>query len=240
VSDLILDDLELELRKLPGVRSAGFDARDELLIIQLHVVPGADAEVSLPVAATRIAARHADRPVAVEVVRWRDTPPAGGDAPTTTPTAAPTAPPPPPPPGEVAHSAAAAAATPVAESTSTGRVRLLAVLSFPDTDELEVHLILDGRRTIGRAPASRGLVAALDATLAAVKDFGFTFTPTPRWARALESAEDESLISVALDEAEPGERVLYGIAPGTTPIDAAARATLDAVNRRIGRTAVRS
>jgi len=26
VSDLILDDLELELRKLPGVRAAGFDA----------------------------------------------------------------------------------------------------------------------------------------------------------------------------------------------------------------------
>ena len=40
VSELLLDDLELELRKLPGVRAAGFDARDELLIIQLHVVPG--------------------------------------------------------------------------------------------------------------------------------------------------------------------------------------------------------
>jgi len=39
VSDLILDDLELELRKLPGVRAAGFDARDELLIIQLPAVP---------------------------------------------------------------------------------------------------------------------------------------------------------------------------------------------------------
>ena len=32
------------------------------------------SEGSLPVAATRIAARHADRPVAVEVVRWRDAP----------------------------------------------------------------------------------------------------------------------------------------------------------------------
>ena len=82
VSDLILDDLELELRKLPGVRAAGFDARDELLIIQLHVVPGFDGEASLPLAATRIAARHADRPVAVEVVRWRDCPPeADGTAP---------------------------------------------------------------------------------------------------------------------------------------------------------------
>jgi hypothetical protein len=232
VSDLILDDLELELRKLPGVRSAGFDARDELLIIQLHVVPGANPEVSLPVAATRIAARHADRPVAVEVIRWREAAPAGTDAgspaPTTTSEES----------TVVAQPAAGAeeAAKPAAESASTGRMRLLAVLSFPDTDELEVHLILDGRRTIGRAPASRGLVAALDATLAAVKDFGFALTPTPRWARALESTGDEALISVALDESEPGERILYGIAPGTTPIDAAARATLDAVNRRIIRT----
>jgi hypothetical protein len=110
---------------------------------------------------------------------------------------------------------------------------LLAVLSFPDTDELEVHLILDGRRTIGRAPASRGLVAALDATLAAIADFEFSFAPTPRWARALESTQEEALIAVALDEGEPAERVLYGVASGATPIDAAARATLDAINRRV-------
>jgi hypothetical protein len=225
VSDLILDDLELELRKLPGVRAAGFDARDELLIIQLHVVPGFDREMSLPLAATRIAARHADRPVAVEVVRWREGGPdehAGGA-----------------PSGSLAidtaiatPSAPTAEAAPTTDGQSTGRMRLLAVLSFPDTDELEVHLILDGRRTIGRAPASRGLVAALDATLAAVSEFGFPLTPTPRWARAVESSEEEALITVALDD---GDSILYGVAPGTNPTDAAARATLDAINRRAGR-----
>jgi hypothetical protein len=224
MSDLILDDLELELRKLPGVRSAGFDARDELLIIQLHVVPGTTSETSLPVAATRIAARHADRPVAVEVVRWREMPAERAPAP------APSA-------SADADAAPEAEAKPKAEEEpkSTGRMRLLAVLSFPDTDELEVHLILDGKRTIGRAPASRGLLAALDATLAAIRDFGFALEPTPRWARAVESSEDEALIAVALDDSEPGDRVLYGVAPGSTPIDAAARATLDAVNRRITR-----
>ena len=111
-------------------------------------------------------------------------------------------------------------------------MRLLAVLSFPDTDELEVHLILDGRRTIGRAPASRGLVAALDATLAAVAEFGFPLTPTPRWARPIDSSEEEALIAVALDQ---DDGILYGIAPGTNPTDAAARATLDAINRRASR-----
>ena len=218
MSDLVLDDLELELRKLPGVRSAGFDARDELLIVQLHVLPGAATEGSLPLAATRIAARHADRPVAVEVVRWREP---DGNA----PAAAAAAPAP----------AAAPAESSTEEATSTKRLRLLAVLSFPDTDELEVHLILDGRRTIGRAPASRGLVAALDATLAAIADFEFPFSPTPRWARALESTQEEALIAVALDEGDPSERVLYGVASGATPIDAAARATLDAINRRVTR-----
>jgi hypothetical protein len=222
VSDLILDDLELELRKLPGVRAAGFDVRDDLLIVQLHVVPGAGGEGSLPVAATRIAARHADRPVAVEVVRWRDAP--LGSGPLSRPEEAVTAP--------GANERRGAAGTVADHGESTGRMRLLAVLSFPDTDELEVHLILDGRRTIGRAPASRGLVAALDATLAAVKDFGFPLDPTPQWARALESTAEEALVAVALDEGSGGG-VLYGVAAGATPIDAAARATLDAVNRKI-------
>lgn len=229
MSDLILDDLELELRKLPGVRSAGFDARDELLIIQLHVVPGFDREVSLPLAATRIAARHADRPVAVEVVRWREGPPdthAGApSSPSDAAVAAPSA-----PEAETETEAETAVA-----DQRTGRMRLLAVLSFPDTDELEVHLILDGRRTIGRAPVSRGLVAALDATLAAVAEFGFPLTLKPRWAREVEVSAEEALIAVALDD-QGAERLLYGIAPGTNPTDAAARATLDAINRRASRT----
>jgi hypothetical protein len=223
VSDLILDDLELELRKLPGVRAAGFDARDELLIIQLHVVPGFEGEGSLPLAATRIAARHADRPVAVEVVRWKDSAPEGDSGATAVQA-----------PASDATSEPSAPAAPAAEGASTGRMRLLAVLSFPDTDELEVHLILDGRRRIGRAPASRGLVAALDATLAAVREFGFALAPTPRWARAIESSEEDALIAVALDD-ESDEDILYGIAPGTNAHDAAARATLDAINRRATR-----
>ena len=171
MSDLILDDLELELRKLPGVRAAGFDARDELLIIQLHVVPGEPTTGGASLAATRIAARHADRPVAVEVFCGV----AAGGSGTQSPTAARRR------PLTTATDASRArcrtrstgqAAQPAAEHEPTSRMRLLAVLSFPDTDELEVHLILDGRRTIGRAPASRGLVGAIDATIAAVRDFG--------------------------------------------------------------------
>ena len=76
-----IDDLELELRKLPGVRAAGFEDTDDMLLVQLHVESrpeGIDrshrSEQPVPVSASRIAARHSDRPVAVEVVRWRTAP----------------------------------------------------------------------------------------------------------------------------------------------------------------------
>ncbi len=58
-----LDDLELELRKLPGVRAAGFDERDDVLLIQLHVAGETPEQQPVPVSASLIAARHSDRQV---------------------------------------------------------------------------------------------------------------------------------------------------------------------------------
>ena len=56
-----LDDLELELRKLPGVKAAGFDERDDVLLVQLHVGDRADSpEHPVPIDASRIVARHVD------------------------------------------------------------------------------------------------------------------------------------------------------------------------------------
>jgi hypothetical protein len=210
-----LDDLELELRKLPGVHSAGFEERDDVLLIQLHAGPER-SEQPLPVAATRIAARHSDRPVAVEVVRWRD-------APAHAPLPAPAAP--------AVTSGTGEGGDGEGEEEST-RPRLLAVLAFPDTDEVEVHLILDGRRTIGRAPGSRGLVGVAEATIEALSGFGADFEPKPRWARPLEPNGDDTmvLIAVAIDDDDVAR---YGLAVGASSIDATARATLDALNRRL-------
>src|SRR5436309_7593752 len=135
-----LDDLELELRKLPGVRAAGFEERDEMLLVQLHVADKPErTEIPVPVSASRIAARHSDRPVAVEIVRWRTTA-AVAPAPAPVESA--------PAPAPVATGDEEGEASEEGESR---RARLLAVLAFPDTDELEVHLILEGKRTIGRA-----------------------------------------------------------------------------------------
>jgi hypothetical protein len=218
-----LDDLELELRKLPGVRAAGFEERDDMLLVQLHVADKAErTEVPVPVSASRIAARHSDRPVAVEVVRWRF-------------------------PGRANEAPAlpAVSAVPVPEhgrgddeaETDARRARLLAVLAFPDTDELEVHLILEGKRTIGRAAASSGLVGAVEATIDAVRGLGAPFEPHARWARALDDAGDDDrvVVAVALSDTDEDVQLQYGLAAGASPIDAAARSTLDALNRRLAR-----
>jgi len=251
-----IDDLELELRKLPGVRAAGFEDSDDMLVVQLHVADRTErinrtdrSDVSVPVSASRIAARHSDRPVAVEVVRWR-TPPTPAPLPAAEPVAPEAAPRETaaaevaPPEAGAAESGAAAAtvidATVDEVASEQTRTRLLAVLAFPDTDELEVHLVLEGRRTIGRAPASRGIDGAVEATIDAVRDLGAGFHPRLRWARALTDAEvgpgDQEVVGVALDGVDSRALLHYGMAAGTSLIDAAARATLDALNRRLSRT----
>src|SRR2546423_15068801 len=107
-----LDDLELELRKLPGVKAAGFDEREDMLLVQLHLGDRVDApEHPVPIDASRIVARHIEERTAVEIVRWRTIPtpagptPAGAAPPpapavdlTTPPPAPAPAPPPAPPP----------------------------------------------------------------------------------------------------------------------------------------------
>jgi hypothetical protein len=219
-----LDDLEIELRKLPGVRAAGFSERDDVLLVQLQV--GEASEAGLPLQASRIAHRHSERPVAVELVRWRNF-----AAPTGTP--APT--PPPAPTAEAAPIGEASEAPAVdLREPSERRVRLLAVLTFPDTDELEVHLTLDGRRTIGRAAASRGLLGAVEATLDALRAFAPTLTLESGWARPIDVASDEPFL-VACEVSAGVGSARHGIATGGSPIEAAARASLHALNRTLAR-----
>ena len=229
-----IDDLELELRKLPGVRAAGFDEIDDVLMVQLHVSDRDEraerAERSehsdrpLPVTASRIAARHSDRPVTMEVIRWRSLPVDARTAPLVSGT-----------------ESAAGAPTEGTFTPRPNRARLLAVLAFPDTDELEVHLVLEGRRTIGRAPASAGIEGAVVATIDAVHDLGTGIEAQLRWARPLDESgqgdEGEQVaVALALDGDDGPTTLHYGLAGGASLIDAAARATLDALNRRLSRS----
>jgi len=199
-----LDDLEFSLRRLPGVRAVGFTAAPDLLLVRLHV--GSDTTVpDLPTSAARLAGRSSDRPVAIEVVR-------SGTGPRSAPPATEA-----PSPADVAP-----------------RPRLLAVLAFPETDEIEVHLAHAGRRVVGRARAGGGLAAAAEATTAALHELDGRARARVRWARVIDDGDSERVaVAVAVDQGD-GDTCL-GLAAGTSPIDAAARSALDACNRRFTR-----
>jgi len=214
-----LDDLELELRRLPGVLAAGFEVRDDLLHVQLHVAAVADRDdLPIPVSASRIAARHSDRPVSIEVVRSQSVK-ASGPRPralVATPAVVPSSPNDRHGPGPNGERVA----------------RLLAVLALPDTDELEVHLVLDGKRAAGRAPAGSDLVGAVEATIDGLRALGAPVAAQPKWARVLgDSIDKRTVVAVALECVALEPPMQYGLAAGTSPVDAAARATLDATSR---------
>jgi hypothetical protein len=163
----------------------------------------------------------------------------GGERDEALPSAPDQAGPPSQPPGEPPTAGAREDATPReggerrSDTGDEDRVRLLAVLTFPDTDELEVHLTLAARRTIGRAAASRGLLAAVEATLDALRGFVPNLAYEPAWARTLEtSAGDGFLVAAGLTGTET-QKPRHGLASGASAIEAAARATLQALNRSI-------
>ena len=220
-----LDDLELELRKLPGVRATGFSERDDMLFVQVHAGgPDDPGDSGLALQASRIAARHSERPVAVELVRWREAGTGRHDAPAgTDPLAAGN--------GEGFVNIGEPAAAAVAEAGPEPRLVLLAALVFPDADEVEVHLTRGDRRAIGRSSASSGPIAAVHATVEAVRGFSTLLPYAPAWARTIETqSPGRFLVAVALYA--PGTQAYrYGLAAGESEVDAATRATLHALNR---------
>ncbi len=223
-----LDDLELELRKLPGVRAAGFTERDDMLFVQVQVA-GDEPTATLSQQAARIAYRHADKPVALEIVRWKIVHAAAAPTPVTSGAAA----------SEVTSDGAPSPrskgdATDGADSDDEAhqRVRLLAVLTFPDTDELEVHLTFGGRRIIGREQASGGISAAATATLEGLKSFAPDLDAKLGWANEITDPNGDGTFVVAVSvRLEAGPRL--GISAGVSRIEAAARATLQSLNRSL-------
>lgn len=116
------------------------------------------------------------------------------------------------------------------------RVRLLAVLPFPESDEIEVHLTAGGRRAVGRAPASHGLSGAAAATLDALRGFIPEHSYAVSFAHRLPEASDQFLVVAGINEPDatlaPSQR--FGVAASNSPSEAAARATLHALNRTLG------
>ena len=105
--------------------------------------------------------------------------------------------------------------------------RLLATIELPD-GEIEVHLALGERRTIGRRHQDDPAAAAVDATLDALGGMNLDVPFSLRWVGRLGDGSDRA-IAVSLRATDGGGR--YGVATGDTTAEAAARATLAALNR---------
>lgn len=126
-------------------------------------------------------------------------------------------------------------------SPAGARAELVAVHSAPETGELEVHLRVADRRTIGRGPLARAGAAAVTATLDALAELdpsGDNAGLRVGWVRTIDTTpERQFLVAVSIRRADGVP--LHGLASGASPIEAAARATLHACNRAIGRPGAR-
>jgi hypothetical protein len=193
MTDVSIDVLEVELRKLEGVVAVAFVETEGVLLIEVQAAPGAPDDLAR--VATGVAAERTGGTVAVEVVRWGD----GGP------------------------------------HVREARLRLVEVGTDLTAGTLLVRLARDDEESVGRAPTEHGLLSAVEATVYAVRAFLPELAYLPGWARLIESLPDRRFLVVA-SVTDPEARVnLRGVAEGATPVEAAARATLAALNRTVSR-----
>ena len=126
--------------------------------------------------------------------------------------------------------AAAAAGSPISWVPASP-FELLAVRTDQDLGELEVHLGGGEVRTVGRAPLGDGLLGAARATLDAWHRRPGAPSRSVGWARTVESDTDAGIVVAVALEDRGRVTVAHGIGEGTSPFDAAARATVDALSR---------
>lgn len=225
---------ELTLRRLPGVFAVELEDDGDLTVCRVHVSGDAPDDVG------RTAARALPAPggyrLVVEVVRCAPAPEpsAAHPAPITEEVepvaAAPepttlqaTAPPPVTPPTSPAEPLTA---TP---DPGPGAITLLAVRSVPEDGEIEVHLELGGARAVGRAPLARGLAGAAEAVLAGAAQVAVHARWRPSWIRTVETTADGHFVVAAALVDPDVEAHRHGIGTGSSPIEAAARATVSAL-----------
>ena len=115
------------------------------------------------------------------------------------------------------------------------RLRLVDVTTDAGAGEVTVRLARGDDEALGRASTAGGLPAAVEATVVAVRTFVPELPYLPGWARTVETTPDRRFLVVA-SVTDPLTRThRRGAAEGATPIEAAVRATLAALNRTISR-----
>lgn len=115
------------------------------------------------------------------------------------------------------------------------RLQLVDVSTDAGAGEVAVRLARGDAEMLGRASTAGGLPAAVEATVVAVRGFVPELPYLPGWARTVETTPDRRFLVVA-SVTDPLTRThRRGTAEGATPVEAAARATLAALNRTISR-----
>ncbi len=197
------DTTELALRRLPGVSAVALERDGDLTVCRILASAGAPEDLARRAASTLASEAR----LVVELVRE-------------TVTVAP-------------RPSGATGGGGVGPSSSPGRAigpELLSVRSVPEDGEIEVHLAVGPVRAIGRAPLARGLAGSAEAVLTGVAEVDPGSRWVPSWIRTVETTTDGTfVVAVALVDPE-ADAHRHGIAPGSSPIDAAARATVDALH----------
>jgi hypothetical protein len=115
------------------------------------------------------------------------------------------------------------------------RLLLVEITTDPGAGELTVRVARGDDEAIGRASTAGGLPAAVEATVYAVRTFLPELTYLPGWARTVETTPDRRFLVVASVTDPLARTHRRGVAEGDTPVEAAVRATLAALNRTISR-----
>jgi hypothetical protein len=115
------------------------------------------------------------------------------------------------------------------------RLRLVELTTDPAAGDVTVRLARGEEEAVGRASTAGGLPAAVEATVVAVRAFLPELPYLAGWARTVETTPDRRFLVVA-SVTDPISRThRRGAAEGATPVEAAVRATLAALNRTISR-----
>jgi hypothetical protein len=115
------------------------------------------------------------------------------------------------------------------------RLRLVDVTTDPAVGDIAVYLAHGDDRAVGRAPSAHGLLGVVEAAVYAIRTFVPDLPYLPGWARTIETTPERRFLVVA-SVTDPETRThLRGAADGRSPLEAAARATLAALNRSISR-----
>jgi hypothetical protein len=188
---------ELAIRRLPGVYAVEVERDDDLVLVRIHASEVAPDDLGRT-AAHALTPEPGSRLV-VEIVR--------GDGAAPRPAGVDERPPEQAPAHEQPRGPA-----------------LLTVRSVPEDGEIEAHIEVGGSRAVGRAPLARGLAGAVEAVLAGIAQVAPGLRWMPAWARTVETTADgQFIVAVALVD-PTGHDHRHGIATGTSPIEAAARA----------------